>query len=88
MLAKAKHPVAWAMWVDELSDAHEHLGDLIDQIVAESSLDEDEFRILLGHVVSHLNRAWHGRDDPRLDDLSAEAFSERSRFPVDLVPVG
>lgn len=82
------HPVAWAILMDELTDAHEHLGSLIDQMGTEGVIDESDFRAQLGHVFAHLNRAWHDRSDTRLDDLPGELHSERSRFPNDLTPVG
>jgi hypothetical protein len=42
----------------------------------------------LGHVFAHLNRAWRGRDDTRLDAITGDQHSERSRYPSDLPPVG
>ena len=88
MLTKAEHPVAWAMLMYELTDAREHLGALIDLMVAEGAIDESDFGVQLGHVFAHLNRAWHGRDDARLDDVPDELHAERSRFLDDLSPVG
>jgi len=88
MLTNADHPVAWAMLMYELSDAHEHLGDLIKKMNREGQIDEDSYRIHLGHVFAHLNRAWHGRDDERLDTVSDDASRERSQYPIDLLPMG
>jgi hypothetical protein len=88
VLTNAEHPVAWAMLMDELSEACQHLGVLIDQMGAAGAIDESDFRVLLGHVFSHLNRAWHGRNDAQLDDVADELYLARSRFPDDLTPVG
>ena len=88
MLSQEEHPVAWAMLVYELADAHEHLGALIAQLQAAGGADETEFAVHLGHVFAHLNRAWHGRDDPHLDAVPDEQHAERSRYPSDLPPVG
>ena len=88
MLSNDEHPVAWAMLLYELSDAHEHLGALIAQMRAEGAIDEADYRVHLGHVFAHLNRAWHGRDDAELDNVPADQDDERSKFPVDLSPVG
>ena len=88
MLTKAEHPVAWFMLMQELEDAREHLGTLIALMEAQGAIDESDFGVDLGHVFAHLNRAWHGRDDAKLDDLSDESHAERSRFPDDLSPVG
>ena len=88
MLTNAEHPVAWAMLMYELTDAHEHLGELIAQINAAGEIDEPDFAVFLGHVFAHLNRAWHGRNDPNLDQLSDEKFIEHNQFPTDLKPIG
>ncbi len=87
MLNNAEHPVAWAMLLYELSDAHEHFGKLIDQMTAKGAIDEEDFRIQLAHVYSHLNRAWHGRSDTELDQVPDELRALRSMFPVDMKPV-
>ena len=88
MLMNAEHPVAWAMLMYELSDAHEHLGELITQMNAAGEIDEPEFYVYIGHVYAHLNRAWHGRNDPNLDQLSDEKLIEHRKFPTDLQPSG
>jgi len=88
MLTKPEHPIAWVMLMYELADAREHLTALIDQMTAEGAIDEIDFGSQLGHVFAHLNRAWHGRDDPLLDDVPEDLHAERSRFPDDLSPVG
>jgi hypothetical protein len=88
VLSAAEHPVAWAILVYELADAHEHLRTLVAQMQAAGGIEEPDFAVQLGHVFAHLSRAWHGRGDPRLDDQSADLHAERSRFPTDLYPVG
>ena len=88
MLNQNEHPVAWAMLMYQLGDAHEHLGDLIKQMNVDDEFDEAEYRVCLGHVFAHLNRAWHGRDDTQLDTVSEEVHDEYSKHPVDLDPVG
>lgn len=88
MLNQKDQPAAWALWLYELEDAYAHLGKLIQDVTEAGSIDEVEFGIDLGHVFAHLNRAWHGRDDPQLDDISQAEFEKRSRYPTDLDPVG
>ncbi len=88
MLTRTEHPVAWAMLLYELADAREHLDGLIQQMAADGAMEESEFRCQIGHIFAHLNRSWHGRDDPRLDAVSGELHARRSRFPDDLEPVG
>ena len=88
MLLHQEHPVAWAMLLYELADAHEHLGGLLAQMQAAGGVEESDFAVQLGHVFAHLNRAWHGRNDPQLDAVPDDQHAERSQYPTDLPPVG
>jgi hypothetical protein len=88
MLSHDEHPVAWAMLMYELADAYEHLGDLLAQMKATGRIDEPDFAVQLGHVFAHLSRAWHSRNETRLDEQTAEQHTARSQFPTDLSPVG
>lgn len=84
MINKKSAPVEWAGLMYELEDAHEHLTALISEMNATDDFDEADLRIQLGHVFSHLNRAWHRRD--KAHDLDQEEWQEASRFPGDLDP--
>jgi hypothetical protein len=33
------NPVQWALWIDELKEAHEHLGKLIEDLTVEHDYD-------------------------------------------------
>ena len=88
MLSQKEHPVAWAMLIYELADAHEHLGALLAQMQAAGGVEDAEFAVRLGHVFAHLNRAWHGRGDRHPDAVPDEQHAERSQYPSDLPPVG
>jgi hypothetical protein len=78
-------PVEWAGLMYELDDAYEHLAALISDMNGAEDFDEADLRIQLGHVFSHLNRAWHRRD--KANGLNPEDWLEASRFPSDLDPV-
>jgi len=69
----------------ELEDAQEQLTALISEMNATDDYHEVDLRIQLGHVFSHLNRAWHRRNKPL--GLDQEEWQEASRFPSDLDPV-
>ena len=84
LINKKSAPVEWAGLMYELEDAHEHLAALISEMNAADDFDEGDLRIQLGHVFSHLNRAWHRRD--KVNGLSQEEWLEASRFPRDLTP--
>ncbi len=76
--------LAWANTIQQLEDAREHLGNLIDQMVAEKHICVIDFGIQLGHVYGHLNRTWNGRyiagGDP--DEWFTD---ENSQFPNDIL---
>ncbi|WP_428717312.1 hypothetical protein [Undibacterium curvum] len=85
MINKQNNPVGWAMLMYELEDAKEHLSNLITKIESDPKYEEANLRIDLGHVYSHLNRAWHRRD--KADDFSEQEWIEASKFPSDLEPI-
>jgi hypothetical protein len=86
MINKSQHPVSWSSLLYELDDAREHLGNLIRDLENRDDYSEEEFRIDLGHVFAHLNRAWNTRD--MSSEPSHEQQSALSRFPTDLEPQG
>lgn len=80
------HPVEWALFLDELDAAREHLEDDVRDLHQAGHYEEEDLRVNLGHIDAHLNRAWHSRNHvgKSNDDLPS-AFS---RFPDDVEPVG
>lgn len=73
------------MLMNELDDAHEHLGALISLMNGTDTLAEEDFKVQLAHVFSHLNRAWHRRN--MTTDLDEDEWLAASRFPSDLDPI-
>jgi len=90
MVNKQTDYVAWVAVVQELDDAVEHLQALVRKMSEEADFGEVEFRIGLGHVYAHLNRAWHQRDTTEEEQavFTADQFQAWSRWPTDLAPVG
>ena len=86
MIDSDSYPVAWSLLVAELDDAREHLESLIGEMAPQGSYDEEEFRINLGHIYAHLNRAWHSRDIS--SEITKDQWPVFSRFPTDVTPVG
>jgi hypothetical protein len=84
MIDKKLQPVEWAEFIYELEDALEHLGNLVKDVEHAEHYDEDAFRIDLGHVYAHLNRAWRRRAKALADD----EWESASGFPDDLTPIG
>lgn len=85
MIDRDKHPIGWALLMQELDDAHEHLGDLITRMASDPDYGEDDFRVDLGHVYAHLNLAWHHRNIQ--EEMSDGERDVAVRFPSDLTPV-
>ena len=85
MINKDLDPAEWAGLMYELEDAREHLVALMVDMEKDSEFDETDLRIQLGHIFSHLNRAWHRRKLNR--DLSDEEWANASKFPNDLEPI-
>jgi len=79
MINRNDNPVGWAMFLYDLDDAHEHLGDLIKKISTNTEYGESELRIDLGHVYAHLNRAWRRRHIP--EDFTMSEWDAAGAFP-------
>lgn len=85
MLSEAQYPVAWASFICELSDAQEHLGELLAKL-AGGSIDAETFRVDIGHVYAHLNRAWY--QSKSTSEISDAEWGAATAFPQDITPVG
>jgi len=85
MVDQENHPVAWAMLTYELDDAYQDLGILGELMRSRGHIGEEEFRVRLGHIYAHLNRAWNGRNNS--EDAATEAADSQRRFPGDLDPI-
>ena len=85
MINLRDHPAGWAQMMFNLEDAHEHLGKLIKDIMADPEFGEPEFAVAPGHVVAHLNRAWYCRNhaenltDAEWELSRAQKIRSRSR---------
>ncbi len=86
MITQKENPVQWAALMYELTDAQEHLADLIRALDNKSNYSSTELQIDLGHVFAHLNRAWFRHD--KTSDLSEDQWDEASQFPNNLRPIG
>ena len=89
MVSRDGNYVAWAALMQELDDAHEHLGELIRRMTNGEDFSGTDLQIGLGHVYSHLNRAWHMRNATadQVTNLSDEQWTTWSRLPRDLEPI-
>ena len=85
MIRRQNH-VAWSQFIYELEDAKEHLENLLNEIQADDEYGDEKFRIDLGHVYAHLNRAWNSRNIEK--EISKKEWENNSKFPQDIQPVG
>lgn len=85
MINRKDHPLEWADFMYELTDALEHLDKLVKDIDQTPDYDQDSLRIDLGHVYAHLNRAWSSSKGDTEEAIGRDAVSA---FPADLRPIG
>lgn len=85
MINRDDNPVQWVLWLDELQEARDHLGKLIESLNAERDYDESRLRVDMGHVMAHLNRSWARRNST--SDLTDEEFESFREYPQDLRPI-
>ena len=86
MIDRKNHPIGWAHLLYDLGDAHEHLSSLLKNLSENSEYSGEQFRIDLGHVYAHLNRAWYRRNIP--EDFDTLEWNTATQFPRDLEPCG
>lgn len=86
MINRAEHHVAWALLLQGLEDSRDHLEGLVKELSENPDYGEPEFRVDLGHVYAHLNRAWNSRNTPA--EMTDEQWEQFTEFPKDLEPIG
>ncbi|MCA9467706.1 MAG: hypothetical protein KC643_19980 [Nitrospira sp.] len=86
MINKNDNPVAWALLLTELDEAHKHLESLTTAMMEKGTIEESDFAVHLGHVYAHLNRVWHSRNQD--EQITEEQWPVFSQFPKDIKPVG
>lgn len=69
----------------ELTDAYEHLGDLIKEMQENGGIDNETYAVDMAHVFSHLNRAWNSRKFK--GEMSEEQWHNFRCYPKDLEPI-
>ena len=77
--------MAWAQLMNELEDAHEHLGSLISEMTCDGAIDVESYTIHIAHVYAHLNRAWNTRNIT--GEVTEEQWEEGRSYPTDLEPL-
>src|ERR1700749_3995594 len=65
MIKRDTDPLAWTSLVEQLTEAHDHLGEMIERLLVDHGSDESRFRAGMERVIAHLNQAWATRPDPQ-----------------------
>jgi hypothetical protein len=86
VINQAENYVAWALLIDELDEAKDHIGTLTAQMASAGRIDDSEYATRLAHIYAHLNRAWHGRNVG--GEATAEQRESFSKFPQEISPIG
>lgn len=87
MVNAKDNPVAWALLVQGIEDAREHIASLVDQMNRAGTIEEEDFAVQLGHAYAHINRVWNARNHAG-EEMTDEEWEIFSRFPHDIKPVG
>ena len=87
MINAKDNPVVWALLVQAIIDAQEHLDELAKQMAADGRIDDEDFAVQIGHSYAHINRAWNGRNEPS-EDVTGPQWEAFSKFPTDIEPLG
>jgi hypothetical protein len=87
MINSTSNPVAWALLVQGIAEAQEHLASLAEQLSRDGMIEVEDFVVQVGHAYAHLNRAWNGRNHTA-DEMTDAQWDAFSQFPLDIEPVG
>ncbi len=87
MINQSDHPVAWALLLYEIDEAREHLEGLAKHMSESGRIDDEDFKVQMGHVYGHLNRIWHRRNEDS-EEITDEQRDNFSKFPTDIEPIG
>lgn len=85
MINKHRNPVEWAQLMYELTDAQEHLDSLIEQLNSNDDYGGIEFKIDIGHIYSHLNRAANSRE--HIGEIDEKTWQDYSEYPLKIKPL-
>ena len=87
MINQSDNPVPWALLLYEIDEVRQHLDSLAKQMASAGRIDNDDFRVQIGHAYAHLNRIWHRRNE-KSEEITGEQWDAFSKFPTDINPVG
>lgn len=87
MINFKNNPVAWALLVQGIADAQEHLASLIGQMSRDGTIEDEDFAVQVAHAYAHINRAWNARNHTG-EEMTDEQWDAFSKFPQDIEPIG
>ncbi len=86
MINRKDNPVEYALMGLEFEEMLKHLDELTNKFASQEAIDENHFKIDIAHLYAHLNRIYNGRN--HIGEISDEDFTEYSKFPIDIEPIG
>jgi len=86
MIESKENPVEWAGLMYELDDLKDHLESLINVMNENGEIQKEEYRIQIGHLYAHLNRAWNSRN--ATSDEVENNIEKFTKFPKDIKTCG
>jgi len=86
MIESKENPVEWAGLMYELDDLKDHLESLINVMNENGEIQKEEYRIQIGHLYAHLNRAWNSRN--ATSDEVENNIEMFTKFPKDIKTCG
>ena len=86
MINLKNNPVEWAGLLYELDDLKEHLEILINEMGENGEIQDESYKVQIGHLYAHLNRAWNSRNSTS-DEVEKE-FEKLTEFPQDIKTCG
>jgi len=86
MIESKENPVEWAGLMYELDDLKNHLESLINVMNENGEIQKEEYRIQIGHLYAHLNRAWNSRN--ATSDEVENNIEMFTKFPKDIETCG
>ena len=86
MINIKKNPVEWAGLMYELDDLQEHLESIIKEMNQAGKISAEEYRVQIGHLYAHLNRAWNSRNATA--DAVEKDMETLTKFPKDIETCG
>lgn len=76
----------WTLMMLELEEVKDHVASLASQMGRNGSIDEEDFKVQVFHLMTHLNRLWNSRNF--IGGLDQKTYEKFPMMPSDFIPMG